>query len=206
MSQRNAWKLLAHLMILLALVGCASNNQLEGGTFLQDYRHLRPTDTTGAWVESHRELPLANYDRFIIARLLIQVRPDTDSPVSIHDVDRAEAAYREALTSALEQGGRFTRASAAGPGVLVIRTAVTSTYDESVRPAARVGKRTVAIESEAVDSLDSKRVVAVVDLQETASPGSGAAPDTISIFEPWSKRFRANLDAIQLAQTQKKKT
>jgi len=184
------------LSIVIVAAGCANNNKLTGGTFLQNYGELKAVTTPpGAFVYYNQSLPLAGFDRFVISRLMIQYRPDQQAPVAIRDIDKSEQEYRAALAAAMERGGRFKQSSAPGPGVLLIRTAITGTYDAAAVDSQQ--RRSATIEVEALDSISGKRVFAMVDLN--AGDTSAGSTGTQQVFTAWADRLRAALDAAPVA-------
>ena len=170
------------------LAGCTS--AIPDGGYLRDTSKLRDAELTeGMYV--HFEDSLAGYDRFTVAPLTFRFTPRRPRPVALRDADASQAAYRTAVEGAMTRGGRFTRATGPGSGVLLLRGAVTDRFQRDEKDP---GPGPATLELEAVDSLTNRRVFAVIDpaLAQRDSGGEYTSPD--DAFNRFGRRLRARID------------
>ena len=178
----------------VVLVGCGSEIPKDG--FLEDTSKLRDSDDSEEmFVEFDKTMPA--YERFTLAPLTFRFTPRRPRPVSLRDLDAAEAAYRDAVEAALTQGGRFTRAAGPGKGVLLIRGAVTDRFQRDEKDP---GPGPATLEMEAVDSLTKKRVFAVMDPAFAQRESGGEHTSAADAFNRFGRRFRARIDEAPTAQ------
>ena len=178
------------LVLVMALVMSCSS---KGGhsEFISNAGELQ-LDSTGWYVYFSKEHPVTEYKMFTFSPLIVQFTPRQPKPVSMHDVDNAEKAYREAVAAALTKGGRFQRVNAPGDQVLLLRGAVTDRYQRD--PATAVGRATM--ELEAIDSVTRKRVFAVIDPKlGTKSGMPGEYNDPREVFQKFATELRAEIDS-----------
>jgi hypothetical protein len=180
-----AWLLCA---ASVALAGCTS--EIPEGGYLDDTSKLHEAEISeGMYV--HFEDALAAYDRFTVAPLTFRFTPRRPRPVTLRDLEVAEAAYRSAVEGALAHGGRFTRAAGPGKGVLLLRGAVTDRFQRDEKDP---GPGPATVELEAVDSLTKRRVFAVIDPAFAQRDSGGEDTSPSDAFDRFGRRLRARLD------------
>ncbi len=163
---------LGHLSFILCgvlLAGCQSTKTAYSG-FLGDYSGLRASsEYKGALEYKHPTLTLRDYDKFMIDPILVHFAPNAKGtaidPAKVKKLtDYAAEQLRESLSK------RYRVVTAAGPGVLRLRVALTdikkTTPAMNILPQTKlsgVGIGGASMEAEAIDSQSGERVLAVVD-------------------------------------------
>ena len=162
----------AHVLFIacaINLTGCKSTETAHSG-FLGDYSGFRASsEHKGAMVYKHPTLTLADYDKFMIDPILVHFAANAKGtaidPAKVKQLtDYMAERLRESLSK------RYRVVSAAGPGVLRLRVALTdiekTTPALNIHPGMKlsgVGVGGASMEAEAIDSESGERVLAVVD-------------------------------------------
>ncbi len=197
----------AHMSFILCgvlLAGCQSSKTAHSG-FLGDYSGLRASsEHKGASVYKHPNLTLADYDKFMIDPILVHFAPNAKGtaldPRKVAQLtDYAAEQLRELLSA------RYQVASAAGPGVLRLRIALTDIKKTipamNIHPGTKlsgVGIGGASMEAEAIDSLSGERVLAVVDSGKGSFMAFKAGFESLGhakeVIKTWAERFVKRVD------------
>ncbi|MDX9910377.1 MAG: DUF3313 family protein [Phycisphaerales bacterium] len=196
------------LLSALLLTACAGSKPalFEGppdpSGFLADYSTMRPSSRhEGAWYQQSRTL--SNYHAFIVdTPVVLAGRTTRGTPIS----ERTRATLARDLKLELETALSATHdlATAPGPGVARVRTALTSIARSRDTRDGRVLVGGASGEIEFVDTLTGRSIAAAVERdfdQDPHDPNSeDAYHDARVTFKHWSSRVAAWLrDADQLA-------
>ncbi len=138
------WAGVSLLVGAVLLAGCASTgdsggNVMGSGTavtasepsrmttsgFLSDYARLKPT-SWGDGVECWRaaNLDVKQYDKVMIARMTVTLKPDQQQGIDPTDLKALTDYFHDSLVNAFK--GQTQVVEAAGPGVAVMRVALTN--------------------------------------------------------------------------------
>ena len=204
--------MISTLCVAIAMVGCASKvtQPDEYSGFLSDYSHLKEAKSpSGAevmrWVDP--SLNLNNYTAVFIEPTQFYPKPQATTKIPDSTLNGINTYYSQALKRELAKS--LPLASAPGPGVIVVRAAITavSSKTESLKPyeyipvalvAAAVstgtGKRdqetTLGTEAQFLDG-GSGKVLAQVVRKGTGKPLSNdaqvmKADDVKSVIDGWA--------------------
>ncbi len=198
---------LVHLSFILFgvfLAGCQSSKTAHSG-FLGDYSRLRASsEYEGALEYKHPNLTLRDYDKFMIDPILVHFAPNAKGtaidPAKVKKLtDYAAEQLRELLSR------RYQVVSAAGPGVLRLRIALTDIKKTipalNIHPGTKlsgVGIGGASMEAEAIDSQSGERVLAVVDSGKGSFMAIKAGLDPFGhakkVIGNWAERFVKRVD------------
>ena len=196
----------AHLSLILCgllLAGCQSKTAHSG--FLGDYSELHESsEYKGVSEYKNPNLTLADYDKFIVDPILVHFAPNAKGtamdPAKVKKVTDYAA---EQLSRALSE--RYQVVSAAGPGVLRLRIALTdikkTTPAMNILPQTKlsgVGIGGASMEAEAVDSQSGERVLAVVASGKGSFFAFKAGLESLGhakeVIGKWAERFAKRVD------------
>jgi hypothetical protein len=208
------------LLALVPLVAACPSTRTAPGTatgFLGDYSRLRPhPDDDNILVYRDRVGVLGEYDRFLVEPVLIYLHPESRSGgIDPAELQELAADLHAAVLEQLEEGG-YELAHEPGPGVLVIRAALTDVVP--VNAAANVGTKLAgaavgvglltprldlgqaSIEAEMVDGASGERVAAYVAgsrgrRYSNALQGARRWGDVKAAFRGWAELLRHRIDA-----------
>ena len=195
---------LSFILCGVLLTGCQSSKTAHSG-FLVDYSGLRASsEHKGALVYKHPNLTLADYDKFMIDPILVHFAPNAKGtaldPTKVAQLtDYAAEQLRELLSE------RYQVVSAAGPGVLRLRMALTEIKKTTPvlnihmgTKLSRLGMGGASMEAEAIDSQSGERVLAVVDRREGSVMGIKAGFQTFGhakqVVRKWAERIAKRID------------
>lgn len=185
--------------------------------FLGDYSELQPHPKKGDDLLVYRKAGgvLGEYRAFLVDRPLVYFVPDSKGiGVDPAELQMLAQHLHDAVVAQLEKGG-FQVAEEPGPGVLVLRTAITDV--NPVNPAKNISAKVAgaavgvgllvprtdlggaSIEVEMLDGESGERVAAVVASKRSRRfggliKGSKRWGDVKAAFESWAKQFRKQLE------------
>jgi hypothetical protein len=215
--------LIAVPILGLLLGGCPSTRTAPATTagFLGDYTQLRPhPDDPNVLVYRNRVGVLGEYDRFLVEPVLIYLHPESPGAgIDPGELQELATDLRDAVVGQLEEGG-YELADEAGPGVLVVRAALTNVVPVNV--AANVGTKLAgavagvgllsprldlgqaSIEAEMLDGDSGERVAAYVAgsrgrRYSSAIQGAKRWGDVRAAFRGWAELLRLRIDAARAA-------
>ncbi|WP_269541878.1 DUF3313 domain-containing protein [Cerasicoccus fimbriatus] len=185
--------------------------------FLPSYEGFKEDPDTGAWVWTDKPAPLAAYEKFAIAPIVVYPAKDAQfQAVSPDDLKKLTDYFRYELTKALEAQG-FSVVTEGGEGVAVLRIAIVNVvpgnpvkYAGSFFPYARIvdgvksatgeanmGVGTISIEAEAIDSATGEPVAAVIDTlagkKLDVRQSLNKWGDIAQAIDTWAQRFAARV-------------
>ncbi len=186
------------------LSGCQSSKTAHSG-FLGDYSGLRASsEYEGALVYKHPRITLKDYNKFMIDPILVHFAPNAKGtaldPTKVAQLtDYAAEQLRESLSK------RYQVVSAAGPGVLRLRIALTDIKKTipamNIHPGTKlsgVGIGGASMEAEAIDSQSGERVLAVVDSGKGSFMAFKAGLESLGhakeVIKTWAERFVKRVD------------
>jgi len=191
--------------------------------FLDDYSGLYPDPKNGDLLiyEKNKDV-LKTYHKFFIEPVTVYLLPEAaDRGIDPDDLDRLARYFSEAVTDELDNSDRYEVVTEPGPGVVVVRIAITNVEPTggkknaalktgataasmAVAPGAslavpRLSVGKVAIEGEMLDSVSGERMAAFVTSQSGRRWFSGLNAykkwgDINAAFRAWAKNFRKRLD------------
>ncbi|CRM48416.1 DUF3313 domain-containing protein [Pseudomonas sp. 58 R 3] len=204
--------IISTLCVAIAMVGCAGKvtQPDEYSGFLSDYSHLKEAKSpSGAavmrWVDP--DLNLSNYTAVFIEPTQFYPKPQATAKIPDSTLNGINTYYNQALKRELAKS--LPLASAPGPGVIVVRAAITavSSKTESLKPyeyvpvalvAAAVStgtgirdqETTLGTEAQFLDG-GSGKVIAQVVRKGTGKPLSNdsqvmKADDVKSVIDGWA--------------------
>ena len=229
-SQFVCLSLLASSLMLIGLTTQAQDSskqqdQLssqESG-FLGDYSKLQPdpknADLLIYWKD---EYVLKNSSKFILNPVIVYLLPKAQQRgIDPEDLAKLARYFTKAITDELTGSGRYEIVTEPGPGVMVLRVAITNVEPTggktnavvkgaataasvAVAPGAsmlvpRLSVGKVAIEGEMDDSVSGERMVAFMTSKGGRRYFSGLKAykkwgDIEAAFRSWAKNFRERLD------------
>lgn len=201
------------IAVMLVLGACATNDTSKPSFsgFLGDYSQLMPDpqfDGALRWVNPNKSL--AGYSSFIVDPVVVQFAPsDEGNALSPDQLKELTDHFRNEAIAALSE--KFTVVDEPGPGVLRIRTAITSVETTTpilnIHPAMKLiglGLGGAAMEAEAVDSVTGERIVAIVDSQEGNRMSFAEGLQTLGhakqVMSYWVARAMKNLEQVRKPQ------
>jgi hypothetical protein len=208
---------LAPLFLFTASV---SAEQLGSG-FLDDYSKLRENSQfkdDGVKIHVEKGFDLGKYDKLLIVYPKVYLDTEGDSrEINPKELIELTDYLHEKLIGAVEDD--YALADEAGPGVLVIRSAITDVVP--IKAAAGATVKVVlkvvnvdlggaSIEAEFIDGGTGKQMVALMDTEKGKRFGMGSAGGktwghTKVAFKDWAKRMASFLGDRRYGQVQKKK-
>ncbi len=212
--------LLSVLLILVVglLSGCAAH-QMEvskGSGFLGDYSQLQPGGTDrAALLYMKPGVNYKQYNKVMIAPVVIYLKTDADhKAIDPEEMKELTDYFHQSMVNAFKDG--YTVVNKPGPGVLIIRTAVTDvipgkpvrgTLSSILPPGIIVSSGAKAatgeypsvgqaeVEMEVLDAQTGERLAAAVDRRAgTKGPFRGSQEDAKEAFDYWAQRMRMRLD------------
>jgi hypothetical protein len=203
--------LAAGLPLLWVAAGCATGPPKSGFlTHYEDFieappdariwQYVKPGGqtrqlTARIWVDRDNAAALANYDRFMVDPVVVQLRPDAaGSFVRPVDLDGLTRFMHEHFVSTLEQ--RYPVVEEPGEGVLHVRRALTDVYpgyaylspqpdNHPVKTWANSQPGGACIEGEAIDSVTGERIIGIIALVR------GSYYDASTPGDPWRDAKRS---------------
>jgi len=185
-------------------MGCASSRTAFSG-FLGDYSGLRANpDLDDALAYQSATRSLKDYDKFMIDPVIIHFAPNAKgTAIDPAKVMKLTDYAHEKLTELLSV--RYQVVSAAGPGVLRLRVALTDIKKTipalNIHPGTKlsgVGLGGASMEAEAIDSQSGERVLAVVDSGKGSFMAIKAGLDPLGhakeVIRKWADRFVKRVD------------
>jgi hypothetical protein len=204
--------MISTLCVAIAMVGCASKvtQPDEYSGFLSDYSHLKEAKSPSGvevmrWVDP--DLNLNNYTAVFIEPTQFYPKPQATAKIPDSTLNGINTYYNQALKRELAKS--LPLANAPGPGVIVVRAAITavSSKTESLKPyeyvpvalvAAAVStgtgmrdqETTLGTEAQFLDG-GSAKVIAQVVRKGTGKPLSNdsqvmKADDVKSVIDGWA--------------------
>lgn len=204
--------IISTLCVAIAMVGCASKvtQPDEYSGFLSDYSHLKEAKSPSGtevmrWVDP--DLNLNNYTAVFIEPTQFYPKPQATTKIPDSTLNGINTYYNQALKRELAKS--LPLANAPGPGVIVVRAAITavSSKTESLKPyeyvpvallAAAVStgtgirdqETTLGTEAQFLDG-GSAKVIAQVVRKGTGKPLSNdsqvmKADDVKSVIDGWA--------------------
>ena len=226
---------LSVLASLLLLIGSttqaqdASNQQDQLSSkqsgFLSDYSKLEP-DPKNANLLVYRKHPdvLKNSQKFILNPVIVYLLPEAaQRGIDPEQLDKLARTFTDAIRDELSKSGHYEIVTEPGPGVLVLRIAITNLVPTGkVKNAAVKGAATaasvavapgasllvprfsvgkVAIEGEVIDSVSGEVEGAFMSSKSGRRFFSGLKAyqtwgDINAAFRSWAKSFRQELDEM----------
>lgn len=181
--------------------------------FLSTYDNLQPDEEVGHAENYWNPEKLKAYKKFMIAPVEVHFHPEAkgDEKVPPDQLEKLTQDLHESLEAALEDG--YPVVSEAGPGVLLIRAAITdlvptkgsSTY--FLRPVTGMGfgVGSATFEAEALDAVTKEQIAAIVDKKKPKNiPMVGRFQfksyskygPAKAAFDFWAERLRKRLDEV----------
>lgn len=211
-------KLFVILLFCSTMIGCAASGMKDvtQSGFLGDYSELKPgKDDEAALLYINPATDFKSYDKVAFQRIRVVLKDDAEEK----EIDPAMLTelttyYQEALLNEVKKSYKIV--DKPGPGVMVIRVAITG-----VRPSSPVsntmstlipigmavagatkaasgdnlGTGEAATEIEIIDSQTGERLGAAVDRRQGGkSAFRGKWEDTKDAFDYWAERVRKRLD------------
>jgi Protein of unknown function (DUF3313) len=191
--------------------------------FLGDYSKLQP-DPQDPDLLIYRESPdvLKNSSKFILDPVIVYLLPEAQQRgIDPEDLAKLAQYFSKAITDELTKSGRYEIVTDPGPGVMVLRVAITNVQPTggktnaavkgaataasvAVAPGAslavpRLSVGRVAIEGEIDDSVSGERMAAFMTSKSGRRYFSGLNTykkwgDIEAAFRAWAKNFRERLD------------
>src|SRR5579872_105009 len=222
--------LLASSLLLVSVITQAqdSANQQEPPSkkvsgFLDDYSGLSPDPKNGDLLIYVKDKDvLKTYHKFLIDPVTVYLLPEAaDRGIDPDDLDRLARYFTDAITDELDDSNRYEVVTEPGPGVVVVRIAITNVEPTggkknaalkagataasvAVAPGAsllvpRLSVGRVEIEGEMLDSVSGERMAAFVTGKGGRRWFSGLNAykkwgDINAAFRSWAKNFRKRLD------------
>jgi hypothetical protein len=191
--------------------------------FLDDYSKLQPDPKNpDLLIYRKNEDVLKNSSKFILDPITVYLLPEAQHRgIDPEDLAKLTQYFRKAITDELNGSGRYEVVTEPGPGVVVLRLAITDVAPNSgkknaavkgaamaastavapgasmVVPRISVGK--IAIEGEIVDSVSGEQMVEFMTSKGGRRYFSGLNAykkwgDVEAAFRAWAKNFRERLD------------
>ena len=220
--------LLAGLMLAVWVLAQTQETQQDSSSkkisgFLGDYSALSPDPKNGDLLIYKKSAnALKGYHKFIIEPVTVYLLPEAqDRGIDPDDLDRLARYFTDAIEDQLLASGSYDVVTEPGPGVAVLRVAITNVEPTgrgsnaavkggaaaasiAVAPGAslavpRLSIGKIGIEGEMVDSVSGDRIAAVVTSKSGRRWFSGLNAykkwgDIESAFRSWAKDFRKRLD------------
>lgn len=193
--------------------------------FLSDYSKLEPDpkndDLLVHWDNADA---LKNSSKFILDPVVIYLLPEAQKRgIDPEDLAKLSQYFTKAITDELNGSGRYEVVTTPGPGVIVLKVAITNVEPNggktnaavkgaamaastAVAPGAsmvvpRVSVGRVAIEGEMVDSVSGAQMVEFMTSKSGRRYFSGLKAyqkwgDIEAAFRAWAKNFRERLDKL----------
>ncbi len=198
------------IAVMFALGACATDDTSKPSFsgFLGDYSKLKPDpqfDDALRWANPN--VSLAGYSSFIVDPVVVQFAPnDEGTALSPDELKELTDHFRNEAIAALSE--KFKVVSEPGPGVLRIRTAITSVETTTpilnIHPAMKLtglGLGGASMEAEAIDSVSGERIVAIVDSQQgnrmSIAEGLQTLGHAKQVMSYWVERAVANLEKVR---------
>jgi hypothetical protein len=191
--------------------------------FLGDYSALVPDPKNSELLVYEKDPSvLSRYNKFIFDPITIYLLPEAENRgIDADDLDRLAKYFEDAVADELTKSGKYQMVTTPGPGVLILRVAITNVEPTGgkknavVKGAATAASVTVApgvglavprlsvgkvgIEGEMVDSESGERMAAFVTSKAGRRWFSGLNTfktwgDIEAAFRTWAKNFRKRLD------------
>lgn len=200
----------------------AQEEKQESG-FLGDYSKLQPDPKDAdLLIYAKNEGVLKNFSKFILEPVTVYLLPEAQQRgIDPEQLAKLAQYFTDAITDELSESGRYELVTQSGPGVLVLRVAITNLEPTGgktnaavqgaavaastvvapgvglLAPRLSVGK--VAIEGELDDSVSGERMVAFMTSKSGRRFFSGLRAykkwgDIEAAFRSWAKNFRERLD------------
>jgi hypothetical protein len=222
--------LLASSLLLIALTSQAQDSakvqekiSKYSSGFLSDYSKLQPDpkndDLLVYWDNPEA---LKNSSKFILDPVVVYLLPEAQKRgIDPEDLAKLTQYFTKAITDELNGSGRYEVVTTPGPGVIVLKLAITNVEPNggktnaavkgaamaastAVAPGAsmvvpRVSVGRVAIEGEMVDSVSGAQMVEFMTSKSGRRYFSGLKAyqkwgDIEAAFRAWAKNFRERLD------------
>jgi len=215
---RNIFLSVTTLLVVILSFSSVTSAQQSG--FLGDYSKLKMDDRfkdEGLLIQVNEDLDLGNFDKILIKYPLIYLQ-NQDGPVEINSRELIMLSdyFHEKLIGALEDN--YTLADEPGPGVLVIRVAITNVVPIRAKKAAvtkmvlkvvNLDMGGASIEAEFIDGGTGKQLLALTDTESgkrfaIGSAGMKTWGHTKSAFKNWSKRLSTFLGDDRYGKVQEK--
>jgi len=191
------------LVALTAIVGlfgsgCASKQKQTG--FLSDYSQLQKDSGDLRYFNAAR---VANYKQFIVEPVhFVFYKKDTAKKLDAATKRRMAKLMHDEIVR--ELSGRYKIVSEPGPGVAVVRVAITDLRKDTpalnVLPQTRMtglGLGGVSMEGELLDSRTRKQIAAVVqagDGGKISLEGLSKWSSAEAVIKKWAKKFGSRID------------
>jgi hypothetical protein len=197
--------ILASVVLAGSLAAWATQKSSQSG-FLGDYAQLKPSaERDGALYWEDRAMRLSNYKKFMVDPIVVHFAPNAaGTAVDPGELKELTDYFHSQTVKALSKN--YQVVTAAGPGVLRVRAAITDINKTvplaNIHPGTKLtglGLGGASMEAEAVDSGTNKRLAAVVETREGSRLGIAAGLSTFGhakeVMDFWIERFVKRLDA-----------
>jgi len=193
---------------ILLLTGCATKMKLTQTGFLTDYDQLVQSDSTkGMRIYKNDAVNIKEtYKKIMIAPVEIRLAPQAQAKFSEEDQQKLTTYFYESLKTRLAK--QFELTEEAGPGVLLLRTAITDLLPNKVylnlhwsTTLLGGGIGGASIEAELVDAQSKERVLAFIDAKKgkklNYTKGLTKWGHTKEVLDKWADILVKNLDELQ---------
>jgi hypothetical protein len=199
-----------------------AKEEMRQSGFLTDYSKLKQDDPlkAGDWVYVNKNVNFGAYDKIILKHVAFFLKEDSEyKGIQADEMNELAKAFHEEVVEALSDVYTFT--DKPGPGVMVIRYAVTDLVPNkpvrgtitSILPSGivlshlkklgtgtHIGMGGASLEGEILDSLTNEVLIAVVDTETgkkyRIDKSVSEWGQTKEIFEDWAEGLRKRLDSV----------
>lgn len=202
MTSRNRLSIVASLLAMLVIAGCATPvKEQDRSGFLGDYSRLKQVDDESYLYRGDR---LGEYSTFMIDPVALLFTPDPDDPqFTDEEIKEITQHINTEVTNELFEAG-YKVVSNAAPGVGRFRIGITQ-VDASVGAAnvliytkiTGAGLGGIAIEAELVDAISSEQIAASIRWgsgSRVLRAGFTKTGDAKILINRWTKSFIESLD------------
>lgn len=193
-------------LLTISLAACATE-KAENSGFLTDYSSLKANpEIQGQMRFEDSSISLKAYNQFMIDPIIVHFAPNSEgTAINPTDLKTLTDYFHAAAVQKLSTD--FKIANQPGPGVLRLRVAITDISKTipllNIHPGTKfsgAGLGGASMEAEAIDSVSSKRIVAVVEtaqgLKSSISSGLSEFGHAKEVMDIWVDRFVGNLKKL----------
>ncbi len=199
-----------------------AKEEMRQSGFLTDYSKLKQDDPlkAGDWLYVNKSVDFGAYDKIILEHVAFFLKEDSEyKGIQADEMNELAKAFHGEVVEALSDVYTFT--DKPGPGVMVIRYAVTDLVPNkpvrgtitSILPSGivlsgakklatgtHIGMGGTSFEGEILDSLTNEVLIAVIDTETgkkyRIDKSVSEWGQTKEIFEDWAEGLRKRLDSL----------
>ena len=201
---------LVFLLSVLLLTGCATKMEVTHTGFLANYDQLVPSKTIkGMHIYKNEAVNIKEtYSKIMIAPVEILLAPQAQEKFKDEEEQRLTAYFHESLEKKLSK--QFELTDTAGPGVLLLRTAITDILPNKVylnlhwsTTLIGAGIGGASIEAELIDTQSKERLLAFIDAKKGKklkyTKGLSKWGHTKEVLDKWADILVENLSELEMA-------